>query len=231
VSLEVGSPKYAKAQRAFEARAQTFVGLRLAAVRYVGGIHNSAGYERGTGIDRLNFGAELVSDDGRCVYIEWESGESGDFKVAIHDCAQLVGRSVTDVSADHRWEPFVGETVTKIDVASHVDATPWVYLPRFLERPLDFFLLRGVEAAKYDPSRVPPRPWHVSALLARAAGWITDRIGREGPLNQYIPYGLTLHFGDRRVWLAAPREDDEGDFYSMSVVFEEDSARRLQLIV
>src|SRR5688500_451669 len=95
MSIDVERRKPAKGRAAFEARAQRLVGLRLAAVRYVAGV-NSLGHERRTEYDLLDFGVELVGDDGRSVYV---ASEFGDFNLVILDRAPE-GRSVTELAAD-----------------------------------------------------------------------------------------------------------------------------------
>lgn len=204
-SLLRSRPWRRKSRRAFERRARRLVGLRLAAVRYVGGI-NTDGYERAPGIDTTSHGVELIGDDQRYVYI---TSEYGDFNVVTWDRPLESARTVWDLSSDDRWRPYVGRTLTRIEISSYVDNEPVIHVP--LIDPLVDSLFRA--------------RW---ASSVKASFWIGEKFGRERPRGKYVPYALTFHFGDRRLWITAPIDDHEGDYFAMSVAFEEDAAERLE---
>lgn len=191
------------------------VGLRLAGVRYVGMDYDDPSFERGDELDSLDYGVELVGDDGRVVGLTWDDTFRG-YGIGICEGASIrgAGHAVWDVSASTRWSSFIGEELTAVDVQWAEEG--WVELPRRFGR-LALLVLRGplVQSAA-QPAGSPPR----LGPLRRAQAWLGGVLVRLGAAvasrartpsgTDVYPLAFTLRFGDRRICVAAIMVDEEG---------------------
>jgi len=105
---------------AYDRLAQRVVGLRLARVRYVVlGPDDEAdepSFDWDTEFDHLDWGLELVGENGRVVGFGWESAFE-EFNLGIYEGGLgRTGEPVLDASRSPRWKPLVGRAVTAVDV-------------------------------------------------------------------------------------------------------------------
>lgn len=240
--LDPSSQEFADASRAFEAHAASLIGLRLAAVRYVTiGFGTEIGDERFPDFDLLDFGVDLVGEDGRVLHVTW-GDEFEHFNIAIleggfHTTGDEERVLKWDASSDSRWTGLVGCTVTNVEIRWYEDEETTTEVPMWAVGRL---LAPGLIAAANEPAipdpdaPTPKQPLglRLGLRVLAVVSWIMDKLWRSESREIAFPLSLAIHFGDEQVWLAA-FEDREPEPWrgadSITVVFHEDVARRFGL--
>ena len=244
---EPNAASAAAERAAFEARALSLVGLRLAAVRYLEFQYSEPPEPafRGPEFDSLDWGLEVVGDDGRVVGFGWSS-EFEHFNVAILEDGlgiEATDRTmIWDVSADSRWSAFLGRRVTGVRIQWIEDEETWVEMRGLLARvPLAVLrpsILSAMTRAVGEAAPKAGRPWPgargwLGHHALNLASWAARARGNVELRRRSFPLSVELELEGRHVWIGAVEPSEDGDHWTaanhISVAFDEDAARELGL--
>jgi hypothetical protein len=231
----------------YDALAQSVLGLRLAAVRYFeidysfGEGDPEPAYDRVPGVDTLDYGADLEFEGGRILGFTWGQ-EFEMYDLELDEGGIPKGdAAVWDVSKTSRWRSFVGNDVRRVDVEWIEDEQQSIVLSgrsaRFPMLLLRRSLLKSITGGGPSPLAEPmPAGLGLRARLGKRLleRGLRDR-GEVEVRQRMFPLAMCLHFAPSRVWIAALEVDDAGDAShctdTITVAFDEDVARRLELAV